>query len=98
MKSRLAAVLFLTLVLLALFPFAGEKFYIQLVTKVMIMAIFAMSLDLLVGYSGLVSLGHAAFYGLAGYTRRGTASSSLTSRATPATVRGALAPIRKIVC
>ena len=33
----------------------------------MIMAIFAMSLDLLVGYTGLVSLGHAAFFGLAGY-------------------------------
>ncbi len=32
------------------------------------MAIFAMSLDLLVGYTGLVSLGHAAFFGLAGYT------------------------------
>jgi branched-chain amino acid transport system permease protein len=33
----------------------------------MILAIFAMSLDLLVGYTGLVSLGHAAFFGLAGY-------------------------------
>ena len=33
----------------------------------MIMAIFAMSLDLLVGFTGLVSLGHAAFFGLAGY-------------------------------
>ncbi len=52
---------------LAAFPFVGEKFYIQLLTKVMIMAIFAMSLDLLVGYTGLVSLGHAAFFGLAGY-------------------------------
>ncbi|MFA6313539.1 MAG: branched-chain amino acid ABC transporter permease [Sterolibacterium sp.] len=53
--------------LLAMFPLVGETFYIQLLTKVMIMAIFAMSLDLLVGYTGLVSLGHAAFYGLAGY-------------------------------
>ena len=52
---------------LAAFPFVGEKFYVQLVSKVMIMAIFAMSLDLLVGYAGLVSLGHAAFFGLAGY-------------------------------
>jgi branched-chain amino acid transport system permease protein len=31
------------------------------------MAIFAMSLDLLVGYTGLVSFGHAAYFGLAGY-------------------------------
>jgi branched-chain amino acid transport system permease protein len=34
---------------------------------VLIMAIFAMSLDLLVGYTGLVSFGHAAYFGLAGY-------------------------------
>lgn len=66
MKSK-AVVLFIVLLLLAMFPLVGEKFYIQLVAKVMIMAIFAMSLDLLVGYTGLVSLGHAAFFGLAGY-------------------------------
>ena len=52
--------------LLAL-PLVAEKYYVQLFTKIMIMAIFAMSLDLLVGYTGLVSLGHAAFFGLAGY-------------------------------
>ena len=46
----------------------AEKFYVQFATRILIMAIFAMSLDLLVGYTGLVSLGHAAFFGLAGYT------------------------------
>ncbi len=56
------------LVALAAFPFVGEKFYVQFVTKVMIWAIFAVSLDLLVGYTGLVSLGHALSYGLAAYT------------------------------
>ena len=59
--------LLVTAVLLALFPLAGDTFYTQLVAKVMIMAIFAMSLDLLVGYTGLVSFGHAAYFGLAGY-------------------------------
>lgn len=59
--------LFLGLATLALFPFAGSTFYIQLLTKIMIMAIFAMSLDLIVGYTGLVSLGHSAFFGFAGY-------------------------------
>jgi len=63
----LPVILLACLSMLALFPLVGETFYIQLLTKVMIMAIFAMSLDLLVGYTGLVSLGHAAFYGLAGY-------------------------------
>ncbi len=67
MKSKTSVLLLIVLLLFALFPFVGEKFYVQLVAKVMIMAIFAMSLDLLVGYSGLVSLGHAAFFGLAGY-------------------------------
>ncbi|HYL89151.1 MAG TPA: branched-chain amino acid ABC transporter permease [Burkholderiales bacterium] len=59
--------LVISLVALAAFPFVGEKFYIQFVTKVMIMAIFAMSLDLLVGQAGLVSLGHALPFGLAAY-------------------------------
>ncbi len=60
-------VLLLAFTALALFPMAGSIFYTQLITKIMIMVIFAMSLDLLVGYTGLVSFGHAAFYGLAGY-------------------------------
>ena len=51
----------------AAFPLVGEKFYLQFVTKVMIVALFAMSLDLLVGYAGLVSLGHALPFGLAAY-------------------------------
>jgi branched-chain amino acid transport system permease protein len=38
-----------------------------MVTRRMILAIFAMSLDLLQGITGLVSLGHAAYFGLAGY-------------------------------
>ena len=61
--------LLLALGLLALlaFPFAGQDFYTQMVTRMMILAIFAMSLDLLQGITGLVSLGHAAYFGLAGY-------------------------------
>ena len=66
--SRAAAALLLAcLVALALLPLVAEKYYIQLFTKMMLMAIFAMSLDLLTGFAGLVSLGHAAFFGLAGY-------------------------------
>jgi branched-chain amino acid transport system permease protein len=55
------------LALLAWFPLAGATFYTELVTKVMILAMFALSLDLLVGYTGLVSFGHAAFYGVGAY-------------------------------
>ncbi|NML87289.1 branched-chain amino acid ABC transporter permease [Polaromonas sp.] len=59
----------LTLGLAALlaFPFVGTGYYTEMVTRMMIMAIFAMSLDLLQGVTGLVSLGHAAYFGLAGY-------------------------------
>ncbi|MGC1174661.1 branched-chain amino acid ABC transporter permease [Polaromonas sp.] len=57
----------LGLVALVAFPFTGTDFYVQMVTRMMIMAIFAMSLDLLLGVTGLVSLGHAAYFGLAGY-------------------------------
>ena len=57
----------LGLAALLAFPFAGSDFYTQMVTRMMIMAIFAMSLDLLQGLTGLVSLGHAAYFGLAGY-------------------------------
>ena len=62
-----AAAMIVCLFALAVLPFIADKFTVQLVTKIMIMAIFAMSLDLLVGYTGLVSLGHAAFFGISGY-------------------------------
>ncbi|MCB2004200.1 MAG: branched-chain amino acid ABC transporter permease, partial [Rhodoferax sp.] len=50
--------LWLGLAALLVFPFVGTEFYTQVVTRMMIMAIFAMSLDLLQGVTGLVSLGH----------------------------------------
>ena len=60
-------VLGMVLIALLAFPFVGTPFYTEMVTRMMIMAIFAMSLDLLQGVTGLVSLGHAAYFGLAGY-------------------------------
>lgn len=54
--------------LLALLPLGATTFYLQLGAKIMIMAIFALSLDLLIGHSGLVSFGHAAYFGVAAYT------------------------------
>lgn len=57
----------IALALLAAFPWVGGEFYVDLALTLMILALFALSLDLLVGYTGLVSFGHAAFFGLAGY-------------------------------
>ncbi|MBH1965759.1 MAG: branched-chain amino acid ABC transporter permease [Comamonadaceae bacterium] len=61
-------VMVLGFIALAAFPFVGSEFYQQMVARMMILAIFAMSLDLLQGVTGLVSLGHAAYFGIAGYT------------------------------
>jgi branched-chain amino acid transport system permease protein len=51
----------------ALLPFVAGDFYINLGSQMMIAAIFALSLNLLAGYGGLTSLGHASFLGLAAY-------------------------------
>jgi branched-chain amino acid transport system permease protein len=67
LPTSIKFVLGMGLVALLAFPFVGTPFYTEMVTRMMIMAIFAMSLDLLQGVTGLVSLGHAAYFGLAGY-------------------------------
>lgn len=55
------------LTLIALLSFVSD--YLKYVlAKILIYAVFAMSLDLLYGYTGLLSLGHAAFFGVGGYT------------------------------
>lgn len=54
-------------VALAFAPLVLETYYQELVMKIMIYAIFALSLELLVGTTGLVSLGHAAFFGIGAY-------------------------------
>jgi branched-chain amino acid transport system permease protein len=66
-KLQIAALLIAALAL-ALFPLVADSYYLRLVTRIMLVGLFAMSLDLLVGYTGLVSLGHAAFFGAAAYT------------------------------
>ena len=67
-KLVLGVVLLVAVAALLAFPALAGRFYLQLVSKIMIMAIFAMSLNLLVGCTGLVSLGHAAFFGVGAYT------------------------------
>jgi branched-chain amino acid transport system permease protein len=56
-----------SVILLALIPFVSEPFIVKTITEVLIFGIFAMSLDLLIGYTGLVSFGHAAFFGIGAY-------------------------------
>jgi branched-chain amino acid transport system permease protein len=58
------------LVLIAAFfvPALGSRYYTFLANDVVIWALFATSLNLLVGYTGLVSFGHAAYFGIGAYT------------------------------
>lgn len=51
-----------------LLPLVLPPFGVSVATEVFIMAIFAVSLGLIIGYAGLVSLGHAAFFGAGAYT------------------------------
>ncbi len=53
---------------LAVAPLALTSYQLGLLTKMLILAVFASSLNLILGYAGLPSLGHAAYFGVAGYT------------------------------
>ncbi|HEV2431643.1 MAG TPA: branched-chain amino acid ABC transporter permease [Burkholderiales bacterium] len=54
--------------LCTLLPFIVTPNYLSLASQIAITALFALSLDLILGYAGLVSLGHAAFFGIGAYT------------------------------
>ena len=64
--GRLGFVL-LAFAALALYPVVAGSYGLDLITKIMIYAIFALSLELLVGTTGLVCFGHAAFFGIGAY-------------------------------
>lgn len=54
--------------LLVVVPYTLTEFGILLLTQVLIFGLFAASLDLLVGFTGMPSLGHATYFGIGGYT------------------------------
>jgi branched-chain amino acid transport system permease protein len=61
----------LVLVILALVPvfvaFSGNYFYLDVATRLIILAIAAVSLNLILGYGGMISFGHAAYLGIGAY-------------------------------
>ena len=64
--KRLA--LAVTLLLLATVPFwIGNSYYVNVATQMLIYAVLALGLNVLVGYAGLVTLGHAGLFGIAAY-------------------------------
>src|SRR6187200_1073334 len=51
-----------------LLPYVLFPDYLSLASQIAITALFALSLDLILGYAGVVSLGHAAFFGIGAYS------------------------------
>ncbi len=66
---RTGAVIIVTaaIAILALLPLWGPRYLISIAAEVFIFGIAGLSLNLLLGYTGLVSLGHAAFFAMGGY-------------------------------
>lgn len=66
-RPRAAALALTAVALVAIAPFLVSAYWVGLLAHALIFALLAASLDVLVGYTGLPSMGHAAFYGVAGY-------------------------------
>jgi branched-chain amino acid transport system permease protein len=66
--SRQNGLLLLIILLAAGIPLTESRFYIFLGTDILIMGLFAVSLNLLLGYTGLVSFGQGAYFGVGAYT------------------------------
>jgi branched-chain amino acid transport system permease protein len=68
MTPRAAAGLTLCVLALVAVPWViGNEFYVNMASQVLIYALFALSINMMLGYGGMVSLGHAAYLGIAGY-------------------------------
>ena len=60
--------LFLAVAALLILPWViGNEFYVNMATQVLIYALFALSINVMLGYGGMVSLGHSAYLGISGY-------------------------------
>jgi branched-chain amino acid transport system permease protein len=67
-RNIVAAVLFGALLLLPLYAqFANDRFVLTLFTRIIILAMAAVSLNLIIGFGGMMSFGHAAYLGIGGY-------------------------------
>ena len=65
--SRPAAVAAALLVLASVPLWVGNSYYVNIASQILIYAVFALALNVLVGYAGLVSLGHAGLFGIGSY-------------------------------
>ena len=68
LQIAVVAVLALLAAMPVLGPALGQPFYVSVFARVMVWAIAAVSLNLILGYGGMISFGHAAYLGIGGYT------------------------------
>jgi len=66
-NTVIAIVLLAVLAALVALPSIGPYFYIFIMTRILIMGLFAASFNLIFGYTGMLSFGHAAFFGIGAY-------------------------------
>jgi len=68
MKSSLQRLSFaLAIAALTIFPWLGNSYQVSFLTSILVWALYALSFDLLFGYTGLLSLGHSVYFGLGAY-------------------------------
>jgi branched-chain amino acid transport system permease protein len=65
--ARIGAIVIAVLLLLTLPIWVGNPYYINVASQILLFAVFALALNVLVGYAGLTSLGHAGLFAFAGY-------------------------------
>lgn len=65
---RSAAIVIALILLVTLPIWVGNPYYINVASQILLFAVFALALNVLVGYGGLVSLGHAGLFAVSGYT------------------------------
>jgi branched-chain amino acid transport system permease protein len=66
-RRTVVALAVCALILVALPWIIGNEFYVNMASQVLIYALFALSINMMLGYGGMVSLGHAGYLGIAGY-------------------------------
>jgi branched-chain amino acid transport system permease protein len=66
-KQRFWLFFFLVMLFLMVLPWSAKPFYTFLVAEIMTWSLFAMSFDLIYGFTGMLSLGHATFFGTGSY-------------------------------
>jgi branched-chain amino acid transport system permease protein len=92
---RLAQSIFWILAVLASVVFPDER---SLCTSVLVMVLFAMSLDLIVGYAGIVTLGHSVFFGIGAYAAALLSTYGWHEALSGALIAGCIAGLMALLC